>query len=387
MTTAFDALARARRLVPLLASQGRTAERLGRPHDAVVEAMDDAGLFGLLTPTVRGGRRVDLVEYLETIASLGEGCLSSAWVCSFYAVHSWMVCLFPEPAQDEVLTNGQVRAPGLVAPGGAARPVNGGYRVSGRWPFASGVWHAEWALVTAMLRDDEAAPPGGVRMFIVPRREFEIIETWDVDGMAGTGSHDVAIADSFVPAHRSLDLLEMATGSTPGAMLYADDPLFRLPLPPLLAFVAAAPALGAARATVAEFRERAKERTRSWARGKHFQRATVQMRLAEADMHVRCAELLLRQTAAELAVATPELPIVERARLRMQSSWALTLCTQAVQSMAEVAGAAAHQQDDPLQRRVRDLRMMRCHVIFEPDATAEVYGRTLFGLDPDTLLV
>lgn len=96
---------------------------------------------------------------------------------------------------------------------------------------------------------------------------------------------------------------------------------------------------------------------------------------------------MLRQTADELETLTPDSAMTQRARLRMQSSWGLTLCTRAVESLALVAGARAHQRSEPLQRRARDLRMMRCHVIFEPDATAEMYGRTLVGLDPGTLLV
>lgn len=387
MTTALDPIAQARSLVPLLAEHARAAEARRQPHDEVIRALGEARLFSLLTPPQRGGRRIPLVDYLEAIATLGEGCLSSAWVCSFYAVHAWMVCLFPTEAQDEALRDGGIRAPGLVAPNGVATAVAGGFRLRGRWAFGSGAAHADWALISALVRDDESQPPSGARLFLLPRADVEVVDTWDVDGMAATGSHDIVAHDAFVPAHRSVDMIQMATGTTPGAALYAGDALFRLPLPPLLAFVAAAPALGAARASAREFTERAMDRSRTWARGKHFQRPATQMRLAEADMRRRCAELLLQRTAAELECLTPASPIADRARLRMQCSWALTLCTEAVQSLAEIAGAAAHQQDDPLQRRVRDLRMMRCHVVFEADSTAELYGRTLFGLDPDTLLV
>jgi len=387
MPAPIDPIAQARMLVPLLAAHARAAEEQRQPHDAVIDALSDARLFSLLTPPQRGGRRVHLVDYLETIATLGEGCLSSAWVCSFYAVHAWMVCLFAGEAQKEALHHGGIRAPGLVAPNGTAAAVDGGYRLSGRWQFGSGAAHADWALISAFVRNDEVQPPTGARLFLLPRADIEVVATWDVDGMAATGSHDIVVYEAFVPEYRSLDMIQLATGTTPGAGLYPDDALFRLPLPPLLAFVAAAPALGAVRASLRDFTEQARDRARSWTQGKHFQRSATQMRLAEADMRRRCAELLLQQTAAELETLTPASPIVDRARLRMQCSWALTLCTEAVQSLAEVAGAAAHRQDDPLQRRVRDLRMMRCHVVFEPDSTAEVYGRTLFGLDPATLLV
>lgn len=363
------------------------AERSRRLHDTVVTALDEARLFSLLTPRERGGQRVHLRTYLETIATLGEGCLSSAWVCSFYAAHAWMVCLFDSEVQAEVLRNGGVRAPGLVAPKGAAVPVDGGHRVTGRWEFGSGAIHGDWALISSLTRASVDGPPTGARLFLLPRNEIEVVDTWNVDGMAATESCDVIVDDVFVPLRRSLDILRMATGTTPGAALYADDGLYRKPLPPLLAFVAAAPALGAARVTLREFTERAKERRRSWASGKHAQRPAVQIRLAEADMRVRSAELLLQQTADDLEALRNDAPMSERARLRMQCSWALTLCTEAVQSLAEVAGAYAHQQSEPLQRRVRDLRVMRCHAIFEPDATAEVYGRTLLGLDPETLLL
>jgi 3-hydroxy-9,10-secoandrosta-1,3,5(10)-triene-9,17-dione monooxygenase len=382
-----DPVFQARALAPLLAHHAAEAEAQRRPHDAVIDALGAARLFSLLTPPQRGGRRVALPDYLETIAALGEGCVSSAWVCSFYAVHSWMVCLFDARAQDEVLRDGHVRAPGLVAPRGAAIPAAGGHVVTGRWEFGSGVTHADWALLTALTRARTDAAPDGARFFLIPRDAAEIIDTWYVDGMAATGSCDVAVHAVFVPHYRSLDAVHIAAGVTPGATLYPDDGLYRQPLPPLLAFVAVAPALGAARASVREMTEQAKTRKRSWATGRHAQRPAVQMRLAEADMRVRCAELLLRTTANEIEALAPNAPVAVRARLRMQCSWALTLCTQALESLAEVAGAHAHQRSEPLQRRLRDLRMMRCHVIFEPDATAELYGRTLFGLDPETLLV
>lgn len=383
----LDPIAQARALVPLLAAHADEAERQRRLHDAVVAGFEESRLFSLLSPPARGGRRVRLTTFLETIATLGEGCLSSAWVCSFYAVHAWMVCLFDPRAQDEALRDGGVRAPGLVAPKGSALPVDGGHRVSGRWEFGSGSLHAEWALISSLTRDSLDGPPTGARLFLLPRADIEVIDTWHVDGMAATESCDVALDDVFVPLHRSLDVLQMATGTTPGASLYPDDSLYRKPLPPLLAFVASAPALGAARATLSEFADSARGRRRSWASGRQAQRPAVQMRLAEASMKVRSAELLLHQVAEDLESLASDAPMVERARLRMQCSWALTLCTEAVQSLAEVAGASAHQHREPLQRRVRDLRVMRCHVIFEPDATAELYGRTLLGLDPDTLLL
>ncbi len=382
-----DPLAQARSLVPLLAASAEKAERDRCLHESVVAALAESGLCALLTPAACGGGRVPLCDYLEIIATLGEGCVSSAWVCSFFAVHSWMLCLFEPKARDEILRHGSLRAAGLVAAKGTAIPRGDGYVVTGRWEFGSGILHSDWAMISALTRDRDGDAPNGARLFLIPRSEIEVIDTWHVDGMAATGSCDVAVDAAFVPAYRSLDLVQMATGMTPGAAAFPDDPLYRLPLPPLLAFVAAAPALGAARASLRELAVAAKMRERLWGSGTHAQRAAVQMRLAEAEMDVRGAELMLRQTADELETLTPDAAVTQRARLRMQSSWGLTLCTRAVESLALVAGARAHQRSEPLQRRARDLRMMRCHVIFEPDATAEMYGRTLVGLDPGTLLV
>lgn len=382
-----DAVAQARALVPLLAQHAAEAEVERRPNDAVMAALDAARLFALLTPPQRGGRRIALPAYVETIATLGQGCVSSAWVCSFYAVHSWIVCLFDRQAQDEILHDGRVRAPGLIAPRGVAAPVDGGYRVSGRWEFGTGVTHSDWALIGALERASADVPPTGARFFLIPRAEVGVIDTWHVDGMAATGSHDVTVDNVFVPHHRSLDMADIAKGTTPGALLYPDDVLYRQPLPPLLALVAVAPALGAARASITELAQQSQTRARMWAKGQHAQRPAVQMRLAEADMNVRSAALLLRETALEIESLTTLAPIPVRARLRMQASWVLTLCTRALESLTQIAGAHAHQHSEPLQRRLRDLRMMRCHIVFEPDATAEMYGRTMVGLDPETSLL
>ncbi|MBW2316186.1 MAG: acyl-CoA dehydrogenase family protein [Deltaproteobacteria bacterium] len=382
-------VARARELTPRFAERAQTVDRERRPDDASIRELEDSGLLSLLAPRTRGGAEVGLATFCDVVEALGEGCTSTAWVASFYMVHTWMAALFPAEAQDELFAEKPwVLAPAALSPTGKARlEPDGSYVVSGRWPWGTGVAHAEWMMVTAMLETEGHAPDP--RNFVLPISQVEVLDNWYTDGMRGTASHDVVVESARVPAHRAVRQKQLALGTTPGRAIHP-GPLYALPLPPFLALVAALPAVGTARAAVAHFRERMRERVLYQSTTKQQEKPAAQMRLARADVDVRAASLLLRDQAARLeagAASGEPFSLEERVALRMNSARAVELSRLAVRSICEAAGARAHFEASPLQRMLRDLETLSGHVIFDGDAAAELAGRVMLGMDPNSTLL
>jgi alkylation response protein AidB-like acyl-CoA dehydrogenase len=372
---------RARALVPLLARHAEEAERMRQPHDEVIRALREAGVFDLMVPRCYGGLELDLDTFLEVGLALGRGDASMAWVTTFYVEHNWMLCQFPESFQRRLYAErSHVLAPASIHPGGEARPEAGGFRLSGRWRWGTGIVHADWVIVSSLLGNGNDGP-GMPHLFALPRSEVEVEDTWHVDGMAGTGSHDIVVRDAHVPEAQTADMLAMVNGSGPGATLHA-GPLYRTPMIPILALAASMPSLGQARAAVDAFRERLAERVLFGTPGvRQADKPAAQMRLARADIALHQAELAMRDVVAQM------MALRERATLADRIRWTATLAStvdaskRILQSISEASGASAHFLSHPLQRALRDVGVMACHVIFDLDQRLEMHGRALLGLD------
>ena len=213
------------------------AEALRRLPDATVQAAVDAELFAMVVPPSLGGLGLGLDTLAQSTRILATGCPASAWTLSFLVMHSWLLArldpgahaeLFPEP--------GYALAPAPLNPTGTATPVDGGFRLTGRWEWATGIEHADWVLVHAIVdRPDELA----TAFLVVPRADAIVEDVWHTTGMRATGSNAVTITDVFVPTHRTIARASLMDG---GATL-ADDPMAGYPVVAVLALVAAAPAL------------------------------------------------------------------------------------------------------------------------------------------------
>ncbi len=381
---ARELLARVEALVPELAAQAPEAERLRRPTDASIEALEQAGLFRLMVPRAYGGLELDLDTFLEVGLALAEADASIAWVASFYVEHNWMLCQFPERFQRELFgSRSWVLAPATIAPSGRARPDDGGFRLSGRWQWGTGVMHADWVIVGSLV-DDEG--PGSYRFFALPREQAKVEDTWYVDGMVGTGSNDIVVDDVHVSAERMVPIRGMVTGRAEGARLH-DAPLYRTPMIPILMLAASLPAVGTARAVVRGFRERLQGQTRAFGTQAQGEKPALQMRLGRAALEVRQAELLLRDVVAEVMERRSDASIADRARWSASYAHAVQQSRRAILDVAEASGASAHFQTHPLQRAVRDVNVVACHIAFDADARHELYGRTLLGMEPNLPLL
>ena len=243
-----EMLDRVQGLVPGLRERAAETEELRRIPDATMEELHAAEVFHMLSPKGVGGLGMGLETYVEVVRRLARGCASTAWSAGHLIEHVWMLARWPQEAQDEVFANGPAPlAAATGAPAGVARKVPGGYSISGRWTFASGVMHARWALL--------AAQHGDVRLqCLVPLADVELLDVWQTAGLRGTGSNDIRAGDLFVPEHRTLDWELLGAETNPGSLLHA-DPLIHTPMGALLNMVAPAAALGSAEYALDLFRE------------------------------------------------------------------------------------------------------------------------------------
>ena len=383
--TEAELIARLEALAPTVAENAATAERDRKPVDEVMQAIEDTGAYRWFVPKRYGGYEFSLGGFMDVGLSLGEACTSTAWVTTFCMEHNWLLALYDQAAQDDIFgSQPYIIAPGTLSPGGQAKPVEGGYRISGRWQWGTGVMHADWVMVAALTPVRGQDGPG-LYMYVLPRDEAEVIDTWQVEGMVGTGSNDVAVDDVFVPAHRAVDLAAVRDGSSPGATLH-DSPLYRMPMLPVLGLTATAPLVGAARRAVALFEERMGGRMVYGTRNKQSERALAQSRLAHAKVEMDSIVNQLRHVAREVEAwgeSGEPCPDLERARLRVDIGHIVRRSRNVVRDVVEACGASAHFLDNPLQRILRDLNTASCHTVFDLDVSTENYGRLLVGLEPN----
>src|ERR1700741_1754582 len=250
----FDELmARAEALVPTLRERAAEAEDLRRMPDETLADLHSSGLFRMLQPARVGGSELPFRALYELTAVIGTGCGSTSWVLANLAAHHWLLGMWHPEAQEEIWGESpdSLISSALIFPRGRARRVEGGYRLTGRWPFSSGLVPWSWNMFGAVVSDEETGE-NEPRMFLVPANDYSVIDTWQVIGLAGTGSKDVEVADVFVPAYRTLSIERIKGGPNRGSELNPGT-LYKLPAISLFGFAIAGVSLGIARDAIQHF--------------------------------------------------------------------------------------------------------------------------------------
>lgn len=368
-------VARCEALALDLADRADEAEDLRRLPDAT---LDDARRHELLTavvPTALGGHGLGLDALAQGTRTLAHGCPASAWTLSFLMLHGWLLARFPEDGRAELFAAGpEALAPAPLAPTGTANAVEGGYRVTGRWEWATGVAHGAWVLVHAI----EVGPELRTVFVVVPRTEVEVDDVWFTSGMRATGSNTVRIDDVFVPAHRAIPATSLLLDAEP----LAGDGMARHPVAAVLALVAAAPALGAAEAAVDLFRGRLAERVLAYSLGdRQREQPAAQVRLATAMSDLASARVrwdtAIRELVADCASGGAD--EARRVATRLAAAATVRASRSVIGTVCEGAGASVYLSTSPLQRLQRDVEVLKGHVIFDWDRTAELAGRFALG--------
>jgi len=368
-------------IAPQMATRAVACDEARQVVSESMRAMIDAGMFRITQPVRVGGYELNLRTFGAAVTALSRACSSSGWVLTVMGAHHWCLALFSEQAQDEVFGDGR---DGLVAGTlswqGNAVPVDGGYRVNGRWQFASGIDHAEWVMLGCA--DPQSHNP---RVHVVvPVDDLEIDDTWYVMGLQGSGSKDVLAHDLFVPAHRAVDTRELFSGTSPNATLHPTN-LYRLSAEAMLCMSVSTAVLGSAQFALDQFIARTRERKVILTGASKAEHAPTQIRLAEAATEIRAAHLLQQEVfdAFDRLMASGErFDIAHRTWARWQVSYAADLCRRAVTRLYSGSGAHAVYGPSALQRAFRNIHVGAQHANLDFDTGAEQYGRMLLGAKP-----
>ena len=369
-----EMMRRVAQVCPALAANSPACERARQVVPESMRAMVEAGLFRIPQPARVGGYELSLRSLAGAVTDISQACPSSGWVLMVMGAHHWCMGSFPEAAQEEVFGAGR---DGLVAGTlswqGTAAAADGGWRINGRWQFASGVDRAEWVMVGCA--NDET---GGLGVHvIIPRNEIEVDDTWHVLGLKGTGSKDLVAHDLFVPAHRAIETRALFGGTSPHAHNHRSN-LYRVSAEAMLSMSVATAVLGSGKFAVARFMERTRERKAILTGARKAEHAPTQIRLAEAEGEVHCAELLIRDALDEfdglMAVGEGQ-SLQSRLRVKWQAAYAAELCRRAAERMFSAAGAHAVYEANTLQTAFRNINVGAQHASIDFDTTAEQYGR------------
>jgi alkylation response protein AidB-like acyl-CoA dehydrogenase len=382
--TAGELVARARALRPLLAANASQGETDRRVVAESIQALTDAGLFKIAVPKRYGGYETSVRTMLDVSAAVAEADGGTAWVLTLINVSHWLVGLFPQRAQDDVFgADPAAKVSGVLAPTSTAVRVDGGWRVTGKWFYNSGSWHATWAVLGLPLTDDsgEVVNQG---LALIPRGDLGLEDTWFVAGMKASGSNCLVADDVFVPEHRVL-LVPPAIGGQYGSEHTGSEPFYRSAFVPVLALVLAGPQLGLGQAALDYVIGQAAKKPISYTSyTAQTESVGFQLRIAEAARLIDTARLHAYRAADDIdqSAARGGYPdLLTRARVRSDTGYVAECVTRAIDILLYAHGAGSFADVSPLQRIWRDSATAARHAVVSPQVGYEVYGKALLGVD------
>jgi len=373
----------ARKLVPQIrscAEQTDAARELPRP---LFEALADAGLFRLALPRALGGAELDLPTYVQVIEELGKADASTAWVVNQCAIFATYAARMPRDVARAIwIDTPRSVVANTPLPSAQAIVVPGGYRVTGRQGFSTGCRHATWLAAHATIvengqpRLDQGQPE--TRYMFVPAADAELLDTWRVHGMRGTGTHHFAVNDVFVPAERTV--LSVT------APLVEAGPLYRIPRTMLFASGDAAAALGMARTSLETFFELAGAKTPRAMQALLRDQSMIQVGVGQAEAHLRSGRAFLTEAVREIwaAATAGTVTLDHRATLRLATTHGIRLAAQVIDTVYNAAGVTAVYDENLLQRHFQDIHVITQHLQGRL-AHYELVGRYWLGLPIDEM--
>jgi 3-hydroxy-9,10-secoandrosta-1,3,5(10)-triene-9,17-dione monooxygenase len=373
-----EAMRRAREIVPLLASRAQQCEeaRVLLPENE--KLLHETGLFRYHQPKRFGGMELPFVSQVDIVAELARGCPSTAWNVGNLGCHHWILAYYEPETQHEIWDRNPdvLIASSIALAAGRGRRTQGGFVVSGKWPFSSGVDNSDWNMLAVTIYENDK--PVDWRLCLVPKSDYRIIDTWYAMGMVGTGSKDIEVSEVFVPERRALALPKCRGGlEHPGAALN-DGPLFRIPLVAAAGHPLSPTVLGAAEGAFEHVVSSFSKRIGTYTGAKVSEFQAVQIKLARARTLIDSARYLMRGSAIEFETRQG-LSIEEKLRLRAQNTFAVHQAREAVETLWSFYGANAIYTRDPLQRFLRDTQAASQHFSFNFDIAGSAYGTAALG--------
>jgi 3-hydroxy-9,10-secoandrosta-1,3,5(10)-triene-9,17-dione monooxygenase len=361
------------------------AERNRKADESAVRTLTESGLLKVLQPVRFGGYESGFPAFVRVCQTLARYDVSLAWVYGIIGIHHWWGA-FVEPELQEELwgKNPESVFVDSFAPTGHAEPADGGFKLSGRWGFLSGLPWAQWSSVGAFA----AWEPGGAKeylMFFLPKNDYQVLDDWYTVGLRGSASASIEVRDAFVPRYRVFRFGKaMETGETPG-LKNNPGAIYRVPIATGLGIALVPESVGGAQGVAERFRKAAAARAPLFQQ-RQAELVLSQSVLAESMVTLEAIELMLYRYADELMDIGRERRTVDwttRGRLFAWRAYIARRAREVVGNLVDIAGARAIFEDNPLQRFWRDVHVMGQHVALNHEAAMRNYGRVLMGLEPD----
>lgn len=370
-------------LLPGIAERAQATDEARVISEETMTELIDAGVLRMLQPQRYGGMEAHPVEFFEVVRALSGACGSTGWVSAVLGVHPWQLGLFPEQTQDEVWSEDQDAVIcSSYAPVGRLTPVEGGFKMTGRWRFSSGCDHASWAALGGLVVGAEGRALDYLTV-IVPRTDFRIVDVWDTIGLRGTGSNDIVVEDVFVPSHRVMRNFDQAQLKAPGQKVNT-GPLYRLPFGAIFTTAVASPVVGSVEGCYSSYLTAMRNRSRlSLGGGRFAEDQYAQVAVGRAASEIDAAVLQLDRNISALydcAERKVEIPMELRVRTRRDQVRATERALEAIDSLFKTAGGNSLRRGSPLERAWRDAHAGSVHVANDVERTLAMYGKHAFGL-------
>lgn len=382
----LDLLGRAQSLYSLIHEHAPDSDRDRRVSEVVIDALEELDLFQVCTPRRYGGFQSNFRTLFELTAEIARGDGGTAWAFALLNSNAWGVGTYSREAQDDIWgANPRARITWATNPAAgptaSARKVDGGYVISGRWPYASGSLHAQWVNLGFDVEIDGAP----VRMMsLVPMDEVTLEDTWYVAGMRGSGSNTVVGTEVFAPDYRTQSFDNLNEGNY--ASEFTDELEYLTPMAPHFSLVLVGAQIGLAQAALDYALEKLPTRGVTYTKyAKGSDAPTNQIAVAEAANAIDTARMLGRRACYDIdaAVVTNrgQIDWATRARIRMDLATIAVLCRESIDKMLTAIGSAAFASVNPLQQVWRDSETASRHAMVNEGVSKETYGKSLLGID------
>jgi indole-3-acetate monooxygenase len=379
MSTTASILDSVRRLASVIRAHADAIEQERSLPTPVIRGLIDAGVFRMLLPRSLGGDETDPLTVCRVVEEVATQDGAAGWCAMIGTCNSHFGGLLPAAGAREIFADRDVVLAGTFRPSGVAVAVEGGYRVTGRWPFASGIMHSSWlmggcSIVGADGPRRTAAGAPAMTLAFLPRGEARVLDTWHTVGLRGTGSHDFEVKDVFVPVSRSLWFSDPPVER---------GPLYSVPAIALFATFIASVSLGIARRGLEIFKDLAGVKKPSWSQEPLRAGAVAQSQLGEAEGLLRAGRAFLFESMAaawEVARRGEPLSWMQRGLLWLSATQAATQARQAVDIVYRAGGASSVYASTFLERCLRDINTASQHITVMP-TNFEVAGQLFLGAD------
>jgi len=370
-------------LQPLFRANAQRAREERKVPQENIDALQEAGFFLALQPANWGGLELDPQAFFRMQMAIAEACMSTAWAGGIVAVHAFQIALMDCRAQQDVWGEDiHTRISSSYAPMGKVEEAEGGFRFSGRWGWSSGCDHCTWALLGGIL------PDGSYRTFLVPRSDYQIIDTWQSMGLQGTGSNDILVEDVFVPDYRTHKQTDGFAGTNPGVS-ERSPALYHMPWAQLFIRVVSTPAIGAARDALSLYRDLV-TRKASGDITKLAGDTGTQTRIAEATNEIDEMSAVLFRNFDNMMSKLREgenVSLDERILYRYQASLVIEKSMAVVDKLFSSAGGSSVFQGSEIQQRFLDIHTARAHVANNPTSFARNLGAVVLGAENSDFFV